>query len=240
MPTVAEVMDEAARECSTTPPSSWITATTLSYMELKDFLKQTAKELLDRIDWPDPIAQDYAVPGTGVPAYALPAAFKRLTRDPMAVYETTGNRRACTPVTTNGVWTYLVEHNAAGGTRYFRTSGDEDSGYEIEFFADLETGNEVTVSYISKNWLKSGGSPAAIWADVADTLLLPEDLIRMGVIWRFRRRKGLPYADRMAEYEAILARHANDSRIIRSVDMTGGSRKRNPFDIPVPDYIPSS
>jgi len=240
MPTVAEVMNEAARECSVTVPNSWITATTLTYMELKDFLKDTVDELLERIDWPDPITQDVTITGTGVSAYSLPAAFKRLTRDDMAVYETTGNRRACKPVTTNGVWTYLVEHNAAGGTRYYRTSGDEESGYEIEFFADLETGNVVTVSHVTKNWLKSGGSAASTWADAADTLLLPKRLIKMGVIWRFRRRKGLPYADRMAEYEAVLARMANDSRVIRSVDMSGGAKRRNPFDVPIPDYIPSS
>ncbi len=237
MATVAEVMDEAARECSITPPSSWITATTLSHAELKDFLKQTAKELLDRVDWPDPIAQDYEVTGDGTADYSLPAAFKRLTRDELAVYETSTVRRAAIPVSTNGAWTHLTELGSAAGNRYFRITGDEEAGYEIEFYAVPAVGQSITVSYISKNWLKTSGTAAAVWTNVADTLLLPEDLIRMGVIWRFRRRKGLPYADRMAEYEAILARRANDSRIIRKI--TFGEREEGlPMRTPIPDYIP--
>lgn len=240
MPTVAEVMDEAARECSLTPPVSWITASTLSHVEMKDFLRDTADELLERIDWPAPIATDYEITGDGTVDYSLPSDFKRLTRDDFAVYESTGTRRRCIPVHSNGVWTCLVEHNAAGGNRYFRTNGDEESGYEIEFFDYPTSGNTITVSYISKNWLTHAGAAASTWQDVADTLLLPKRLVKMGVIWRFRRRKGLPYADRMAEYEAELARKANDSRVIRTIDMTGGGSRQSPFDIPVPDSIPSS
>jgi hypothetical protein len=240
MATVAEVMDEAARECSITPPASWITATTLSHVELKGFLRQTTEELLDRIDWPDPIAQDQTITGDGSAAYTLNADFKRLTRDPLAVYETTGTRRAGIPVHSNGVWTVLLQDGSAGGNRYYRTSGDEESGYEIEFFDAPATGIEIKVSFISKNWLKTTGTPSTTWTTVNDTLLLPRALIEMGVVWRFRRRKGLPYADRMAEYEGKLARLANDARLIRSIDMTGGATRRSPFDIPVPDSIPSS
>lgn len=240
MPTVAEVMDDAARECSITPPGSWITATGLSHVELKGFLRQTADELLDRIDWPDPIAQDQTISGDGTADYTLDAAFKRLTRDPLAVYETTGTRRACIPVHSNGVWTVLQQDGSAGGSRYYRTNGDEESGYEIEFFDTPAAGIEIKVSYISKNWLKTGGNPASTWQTINDTLLLPRALIEMGVVWRFRRRKGLPYSDRMAEYEGKLARLANDARMIRSVDMTGGASRRSPFDIAVPDSIPSS
>lgn len=240
MATVAEVMDEAARECSVSRPTSWLTAATDTYLEMKDFLNETVSELLERIDWPDPICQNQTITGDGTTDYTLASDFKRLTRDDFAVYESTGTRRRCVPVHSNGAWTYLVEHNAAGGDRFFRISGDEETGYEIEFFSYPESGNVITVSYISKNWLKNSGTPASTWSDATDTLLLPRRLVKMGVVWRFRRRKGLPYADRLAEYEAVLARQANDSRVIRSVDMTGGSGRRNPFDVPVPDYIPSS
>lgn len=237
MPTVAEVMDEAARECSVVPPVSWITTTTLTHVELKSFLRKTVDELLDRVDWPDPITIDYDITGDGTADYTLPSAFKRLTRDDMAVYENPTNRRRVIPVSTNGAWTYLTDLGSAGGNRYYRLSGDEESGYEIEFYQTPAVGDSFTVSYITKNWLKHSGSAASTWQDAADTLLLPRELIEMGVVWRFRRRKGLPYADRMNEYEAKLTRLANDARGIRKIAF-GEAEEGLPMRVPVPDFIP--
>ena len=238
MATVASVMDEAARECSLTPPSSWVAATTQTFVELKDFLTETVDELLERVDWPDPIAQDEVITGDGSETYDLPTDFKRLTRDPLTVYETTTTRRAGVPVHTNGQWTHLKDIGSAGGNRYFRISGDEESGFDISFYRNPTSSDSITVSYISKNWLKISGTAGSSWTDNDATLMLPKRLIKMGVVWRFRRRKGLSYADRMNEYEAVLARMRNDARVVRSVDMTGGGKLSNPFDIPVPDYIP--
>lgn len=239
MATVAEVMDDVAGDCSVSPPPSWISATSLSYVELKRFLRQTVDELLDRVDWPDPIATDTVITGTGDETYALPSDFKRLTRDPLTVYETTTTRRRGIPVPTNGAWTHLKDLGSAGGDRYFRLSGDEASGFDISFWDNPTSGVSITVSYISKNWLSLAGTAGSTWTDVAATLLLPRDLVEMGTVWRFRRKKGLPYADRMNEYEAKLARRANDARVIRSVNMTGGQRL-SPFQVPVPDFIPPS
>jgi len=240
MATVAAVMDEAARECSLSPPQSWISTTTTGFLEFKQFLTETVDELLERVDWPSPIATDTVISGTGVETYSLPSDFKRLTRDPLSVYETTTTRRAAVPVSTNGEWTFIKDIGSAGGNRYYRTAGDEESGYTISFYRYPATGDSITVSYISKNWLKLSGTAGSAWTDVAATLMLPKRLIKEGVIWRFRRRKGLPYADRMNEYEAVLARMRNDARLIRSVDMSGGRGMRSPFDIPVPDFIPPS
>ncbi len=240
MATVASVMDKAARECRITPPSNWITATQTQYMEMKDFLADTIEELQDRVDWPSPIAVDYTVPTDGSETYALPPAFKRLTRDTLAVYENTRTRRACVPVPSNGAWTYLKAIGSPGGNRYFRITGDEDDGYSISLYANPSSGDEIVVSYISKNWLRAGSTAGDTWSDTTDDLLLPALLVRLGVVWRTRRKNGLAYADRLNEYEANLARRANDARVIRTVDMSGEARTANPFDIPVPDFIPPS
>ena len=240
MATVKDTMDEAARESSLSPPASWISTTATGLLEFKQFLTETVDELLERVDWPDPITADTVIAGDGSETYNMPSDFKRLTRDPLTVYETTTTRRAGLPVHTNGDWTYLKSIGTTDGTRRYRIAGDEEDGYTISFYKFPATGDSITVSYISKNWLKSAGTAGATWLTADDTLLLPKRLIKEGVIWRFRRRKGLPYADRMAEYEAVLARMRNDARVIRSVDMTGGHEMLNPFDIPIPNYIPPS
>jgi len=236
MATVAEVMDDVALECSTTPPTSWITANSGSYSELKLFLRQTVEELLDRVDWANPLCIDYVITGTGDETYAMPSDFKRLTRDPMAVLETTNTRRPVRPVTTNGAWTNLETLGASGSERYYRLSGDEQAGYSLSFFQPPIAGVSITASYITKNWLKIGSTAGAVWSDVAATLLLPRKIVEMGIIWRFRRRKGFDYTDRKSEYEANLMRLANEARQIRTISF-GDRPTMRPFEIPVPDYI---
>jgi hypothetical protein len=239
MPTVAEVMNDVADACRASRPSAWTSATTLTYRDLKRYLRQTVDELLDRVDWPDPITLDTTITGTDAETYDLPAAFNRMARDEFAVYETTTTRRAVIPVTSNSDWTFLEDVGSSGGDRFYRVTGDENAGFDISFFRSLETGATVIASFVTKNWLSLGGTPDSTWTDEAATLLLPRDLVEMGCVWRFRRDKGLPFADRMAEYEARLARRANDKRGRQKVCF-GDQPARSWTDIPVPDIIPTA
>lgn len=59
----------------------------------------------------------------------------------------------------------------------------------------------ATLTYLSKNW--AGDAKSAITTN-NDEPLIPERLIERGAIWRFKRQKGLPYDDILAEYEADL------------------------------------
>lgn len=240
MATVREAMEVAARQCSVTVPSDWITTTDITILELKDFLVETVDELLDRIDWPSPLGADTTITGTGASSYSLPSAFKRLTRDSWAVYETTTTRRRCVPIVTNGEWTHLNELGSAGAFRYYRVLGDEESGYTIEFYQTLDTGQEAICSYVGKNWLKTGGTAAATWTLAADTLMLPRRLIELGVIWRFRRRKGLVFTDIYNDYEIKLMRLSNDARGSRTLNFGGHSDNIHPMRVPVPDEIPTA
>ena len=51
MAKVTEILDRSARQCSVTPPDSWITATGVTYIEIRDdFLLETIDELQKRIE----------------------------------------------------------------------------------------------------------------------------------------------------------------------------------------------
>lgn len=240
MATIKQAMDVAARACSTNPPSSWVSNTSFAFMELKDFLYETTDELLDRVDWPPNIGATATIAGTGATTYSLPSDYKRLMRDPMAVFETTNTRRQCIPVPNDGTWEYLDEVGSAGAYRYFRVEGDEESGFTIDFFRALDSGEEVKVQYIKDRWLKTSGNDSKTWTTDDDTLLLPRRLIELGVTWRFRRRKGLGYQDVYSEYEMRLARVANDYRNRRKIVFGDPGGEVHPMRVPVPDFIPSS
>jgi hypothetical protein len=246
MATLKEVMDEAARECSITPATDWISTTDARYLELRGHMYRTARELLERIDWPEPISAVSTITGPGTvtsnySTHSLPAAFGRLQRDSFAVYETTNTRRRCVPVSTAGEWTHLDEVGSAGAYRYYRIAGDEEAGFTIDFFRALSATQEVKVHYVAKNWIVTTGSTETDeWANIADTILLPRDLIELGVVWRFRRRSGLAYLDVYGEYEQRLARLSNDYKVRRSLNFGGDSEPAHPMRVPVPDFIPSS
>lgn len=241
MTTVSSVMDEVALSCGVAVPGSWIAATTKrTYQELHSILRVTVREMLDRVDWPDPITLDATITGTGATAYDLPADFRRLAFDDLAVYETTTDRRPCIPVSSNGAWTHLNEIGSAGGERFYKITGNASDAYDISFYKALETGSVVKVSYVSNNWLKHDSVASDAWEGADDTLLLPSELVRTGVIWRFKAQKGLPYEAVMNEYEGKLARLANESRGRRVINFGSPLYDGKPMRVPVPDYIPTS
>jgi hypothetical protein len=63
-------------------------------------------------------------------------------------------------------------------------------------------GQQIAFEYISKYWAQSaaGAAQASFLADT-DTSFLDEDLLTMGLKWRYLRSKGLDYAEEMADYE---------------------------------------
>jgi hypothetical protein len=245
MATLKDVMDSAARECSITPASDWVSTTSERYIELKGHMYKTARELIERIDWPSPLGAVATITGPGTvtsnySTHTLPAAFSRLQRDDYAVYETTNTRRRCVPVSLAGEWTHLDEVGSAGAYRYYRTAGDEEAGFTIDFFRALSASEEVKVHYVSKNWILTSGNGTDEWANAADTILLPRELVELGVIWRFRRRSGLAYLDVYGEYEQRLSRLANDAKVRRSINFGGDNEPAHPMRVPVPDFIPSA
>lgn len=232
---IHDAMDDAAIECSIPRPSSWVSATGTNEVTLTQFLKRTADELIRRNDWSQLLGTQ-TISGTGDASYDLESDYLRLAGGDNAVYENAPNDRPCIPVYRPGDWVELQERNWAGVQRFYFLSG---SG--IGFFQALPSGGTVTLSYVKKHWLTAsdGTTPSNEWTVDSQVSLLPGHLLTLGVIWRFRRHKGLQYADRQVEYEAELARAIADDRPVMKVAFDGSrNTPRNPFEIPVPDYIP--
>lgn len=245
MQTIVASLNRAARQCSVSVPSSWITARQQDQIELRDdFLLETVDDIQDRLDLPSPIAGSVTLTGgTGVTnadgsqRFSLPSDFKRLQRDQLAVYDKLQDR-AVVPISSDGEWAHLTDLGAAGAVKYYRTAGYEGA-YTIDVYAATSTG-EIIVSYITDNWMAaSGGAVGGAFTDPDDLLILPRRLVEAGMVWRFRERRGLPYDDKYNEYEAMLARLANDARSRRVIDMgSGGSSVR--WQDRVPAFIPGS
>lgn len=235
MTLVTDILDRAARQCSVISPSNWVTTTQQGPLEIKDFLSEVVSDIFERLELSQPLGKTVTITGTGVENYALPTDFVRTKRDALAVYEETTTRRACVPVSSDGVWEYLKDTGSAAGDRYYRIRG-YDGNFTIDFYQPLGTGDTVIVSYVSNVWLVSG--EAEFMAN-DDRSIIPRRILETGIVMRFRERKGLDFGAKLAEHEALLARWANE-QVQRRVIKFGGSEMRKPWDIPVPDYIPET
>lgn len=71
----------------------------------------------------------------------------------------------------------------------------------------------ATYPYISKYIVRDTGGTAkeAFTAD-SDTFILPERLLTLGLMWRYKAQKGLEYAEDMATYEMALAQAQNNDK----------------------------
>lgn len=236
MPTVAEVMNDVADAAGLNLPSAWTSVTSKTYRDVTRCLRQTVDDMQKRADWPN-ITNDYTVTGDGSSSYDLPEDFKRISRDPLAVYET-GMRRACIPVIANGDWTYLTDVGNTAAVRYYRTTGSDSQGFEIEFFQAPDATNELIVSYVSRNWFVIGTTPGYEWMNETAELILPREVVFHGTLYRWRMSKGQPFLTNKTEYEKLIAQEANDSRNIRTISM-GKKPTKKPWIIDVPDYVAS-
>lgn len=89
----------------------------------------------------------------------------------------------------------------AGPWNQFIIQGDQ-----ILFFPVPAVGQHCWFQYTTQNWCQSaGGVGQNRFIMDSDTILLREDLFKLGLEWRWKKAKGLEYAQEFADYEDFLA-----------------------------------
>lgn len=109
------------------------------------------------------------------------------------------------PITNSSQWAVIV--GIPSTQPYFFIKAGQG------LFSPASAGTGAIVDYVSKNWIrKDGGDEVSTWAADDDTTLFPERLLVKGVLWRWKRQKGLPFDDNLAEFEADLVQELNADR----------------------------
>jgi hypothetical protein len=110
------------------------------------------------------------------------------------------------PVTNTGQWAVLGQLGSAQ-PYYYRVGGRID-------IVPISAGTNATLNYVSGHFVaKSNGTDfRAVFAADDDTTVFNEDLLVKGMVWRWKRQKGLDYTDDLAEFEAILKAEINADR----------------------------
>lgn len=231
MATVKQEVDDAAIECGLVPPASWLSNSDATSVQIASMLRAVVEDVLDRHDWSGAASEATIAPVAETTTWDFPTDFDRLQRDANAVFEVSPNRRVVACVTSDGSWREMASWGWAGAQRFFRRT---NSG--LEFYRPLPAGAVVKVNYQTINWIVGG---AAAWSnEAADKPVFPSRLIRLGMVARWRKQKGLRYADDLAEYESALVRAMGEDAPRRSFATDGPTGEAaHPMRVPVPDFI---
>jgi len=89
-------------------------------------------------------------------------------------------------------------------------------------------GDTIAFDYISNQWCQSeAGTDQSDWAADSDVFKLDDEVLALGIICRFLRRKGFAYVEELRDYETRLQRAKNRDRARPPVDMSGPSMPRH-------------
>lgn len=231
MALIKQELDDAAIECGLTPPTSWLSTSDATAVQVVSIMRAVVEDLLDRHDWSGAAEEATIAPSVETSSWVFTADYERMQRDVSAVFEVSPNRRPVACVTSDGSWREMVSWGWSGAQRYFRKTGTG-----LEFYRPLPAGAVVKVNYQTAKWIVGGLSA---WANEAsDKPVFPSRLIRLGVVARWRKQKGYRYSDESAEYEAAIVRAMAEDAPRRSFSTDGPSGEAaHPMRVPVPDVI---
>ena len=115
-------------------------------------------------------------------------------------------------------WQLLVARTTTGPYSQFRIRAGNLYAYPAPV-----VGQTWVFEYQTSNFCESAsGTDQSAWAADTDTGLLDENLMEMGVVWRFKKKNGLDYSEDFRGYEQKLA---NDTARIggkKVMNMNGG------------------
>ena len=97
---------------------------------------------------------------------------------------------------TDTQWQTLKGLNTTGPRYYYRIRGGH-----LLINPTPAASLSWAFEYVSKNWILNGATYKQYFTADDDTVLLPEDLVIMGLRWRWKKEKGLDYDEDFRTYE---------------------------------------
>jgi hypothetical protein len=154
-----------------------------------------------------------------VTASAIPSDFAWIL--PETMWNRTSRRRVYGPID-NQEWQEIQGSSIQSINPAFRIRSNT-----IHITPAPTTGQTVAYEYVSKNWCQSsGGTAQSVWTADSDTGKLDENIMKLGIIWRFKAVKKMDYATELSNYEREVtdAIMRDGSRPRLSTNMVSGQR----------------
>ena len=211
------LVQEVAGSLNLPQPSSVVGNTDSDVVLFLTLAKREGRELFRRHDWQKLVVEHTQVSLATVAQTALPTAYDHLVPD-VEIWNRTNDTKYVGPVASNE-WMRLNTGVSGGVAGWWRLIGGA-----LNIYPAPTAGETIAFEYVSKNWCESsGGTDQSTWAADSDVGILSEELMALGVTWRWLRAKGMDYAEEMATYEREVEKAAARDRGLK-VRVVGKSR----------------
>lgn len=187
----------AARQCGLTPPTSVLGSGDETWLQMAEWAQEVVDDAALRHDW-RALHKTQTLTGDGVTtSFTLGNSdYSRLSKAPAV--SRNGSTAGFWPIGPLDPPAYI------GATTLPITTATPVFQIEngiIYFFTAPATGETYTVSYQSSKPIYSSAIAVTSWLLDADTPLIPERLMLLGLVWRWKASKGLNYSEFLSSYE---------------------------------------
>jgi len=213
--TLLSVVQDASAELNLNVPSSVIGSTDTLVIQLLALVKRDVTDLLYRFDWQAlTVETSFTSVATQVQT-TIPTDFLRM------INETMNNRtqhwRVLGPLGPPEWQRRLSLGAQVGVVNSFRIYGNS-----IYFFPVPPAGDSIYYEYISNLAVEAEDTTLKVTPTLdSDTFRIDENIITMGLKWRFLKAKGLDYSEEFRSYESALESVFGADGARGPVDMTG-------------------
>lgn len=185
-------------------PSAVFSSSNDTVQQMVRLLYVEGRDLLKAHDWQNLlVTQTLTCAATNAQTGYPVAAFDRMARG-TEMWNTSNDWPVTGPLNSQE-WSDLTVRGVTSVPQYWRLIGGV-----LHVYAP-RSGDGLQYEYVSKNWINQAATtPATTLAGDTDTFAFPEDVMELGLVWRFKKAKQLDYAEDMRDYE-IAKEHAISS-----------------------------
>ena len=232
--TLLTICQDAAEIIGITAPATVTSSTDTSVIQLAAVTNQEGRAQVRRYKWEVLIKEGshttLAAESQGT-MVSIAADFGHFSNN--TLWNRTTDRKYYGPIT-GTEWQRIKAIVSGGITNYFRIRGGK-----LLMTPTPTAGEAVNFEYVSKNWVDTaGGSTANADKFTADsqTTVLEEELVMLGVVWRFLKLKGLPYDTQFMEYQTRMMEYSGQDGAKPVLHMAGPSRAILALNVPEGNY----
>ncbi|HEV2160242.1 hypothetical protein [Bradyrhizobium sp.] len=216
--TVLSACQEAAIELSQTEPTTLFSTTDRFAKELRVQANKSAVAIMKRYDW-QILTKRATITGDGSDmSFDLPSDYDRMAAKTNLA--SSASNIDLVKAKDLDQWDYFLNHMSTTVPGYWIVLGGQ-----LQVRPAPAIGVVHSYYYISKNAV-SGDKPA-FTADT-DTFVLPERLLTLSIIWRWRASKRLEYAEDMQNFEIAFG---EESATDKGSRVLVAGRQRVPYNV---------
>lgn len=190
------IITNACGELSLRQPTAVFGSTDLQTLQLLALAKREGMDLSSRYPW-QALRTEFTFVTVAQPLQTnlIPADWDRWIED--SFWDRSTRRQLVGPITPQAYQAILAQPIYAS---VYLVWVERQNTFLLQ--PAPPAGHTLAGEYVSKNWAKSvGGAPQPTFLADTDTTYLDEDLMTLGIIWRFMKRKGFDYDEDFQTYE---------------------------------------